>query len=136
MTALWITLLKTVGLPLLGTGFMWLKGTEWWERKLGKKKAESIQIVAAAVDHVWKTYYKEMKLTLAQGAQRNEAKKVAMRRALQEIAIIGTTRGVDVLQTLGTDLIESYIEQEVRARKRDSFKPKPLTEWFDGKKEE
>ncbi len=133
MTAIWIALLKNLGIPLLGAGFAYIKGSEWWDRRIGKKKAKALECIAAGVDLVWKTYYKEKKENLQAGTSLDFAKKNAMQMAKQTAIRFGASNGVDVLQEIGVDLLESFIEKEIRERKREGLHRIPMADWFKEK---
>lgn len=104
-----ITLLMT----LFGTLLTAIQGMKWYQNKIKGNYDKAVDVVGAAVVEVAETYTEELKKANADGKLTDEEKKIARERALEIAKQLGAKSGLNVVNLIGEELINSIIAKKV-----------------------
>ncbi|MCC6699494.1 MAG: hypothetical protein IT365_27965 [Candidatus Hydrogenedentes bacterium] len=105
---------------LFGTAWTFFKSQDWYQRAKERRYAQALLALEAGVDQTYQTYVRSIKESSADGkltpAERRRARELARDAAV----LYGRTQGIDVINEVGQEYIDLWINRLVSKLKKES----------------
>lgn len=119
-------LITEQSVTLVGTlfGLVWafFRSQEWYERAKEAKLGRAIVALEAGVNQTYETYVRTIKEAAADGKLTNSERRRARELARETAITFGRSEGVDVLQEIGRDYMDMWINRLVNDLKANAGK--------------
>ncbi len=97
-------------------GGLWtaFRASDWFARLRNERLRKAIDALEAGVDITYRTYVEAIKAAREDGKLTSQERREARRRARETAIQFGRSQGIDILQELGADYIDMWIERILR----------------------
>ena len=103
---------------VLGTFWMGLRGSTWFNRIRERKLRRAIDALEAGMVHTYDTYVRAIKIARADGKLTEEERRHARDLARQAAIEFAQSEGIDLVQELGDHYINLWLNRLLRKAKR------------------